>query len=462
MEGAALSLRLVVFDSAEPILRIHPSNGRNWPFGTIPEIECRHGERRIQALLVADQQVPSSTMWMSRRVADSLRIAPESWTQPMMISSTRVQFGPLIGILANPVWDKNKRTVKSSQQLPALVKLLEAGKKQDAACFLFSLSGVNLQQGHVVGFFLHDGHWYRRTLPMPDVIYDQLVSRKIERDPANQDKREALTRRYGRRFFNDGFFDKWQVHEWLTDAQDVRMHVPETVRHTTIERAATFVNRHHVTFLKPLHGSLGVGIARFIRLKDGSVTYEIKQNTSSVIRGKASSPKEALDSFRTRLKRRPYIWQEGLTLATYQGRPLDIRILMQRDHTGDWKRTKMFARVAKSGDFTSNLTGGGDAMTVDEALAESLPKAEQRNRAKEQIRRLSKQIALAIEEGSGRQFGELGIDLGIDTNGKVWIIEVNSKPRKSATTDKGRQDLVDLSFNRPMGYAIHLATTTNP
>lgn len=97
-------------------------------------------------------------------------------------------------------------------------------------------------------------------------------------------------------------------------------------------------------------------------------------------------------------------------------------------------------------------------MPVDQALAECLPKVEQRNRAKAQIRRLSRQVVDALEQGSGRTFGELGIDLGLDTSGKVWIIEVNSKPRKTPTTEKGRQDLVDLSFERPMRYAIYLAT----
>jgi glutathione synthase/RimK-type ligase-like ATP-grasp enzyme len=398
---------------------------------------------------------------LSESAAKALRLTEYTWRMPAQILPQGVRFGPLIGILSNPLWDREKRTLKQTKQLPALKRLVEAGRTHGAVCFLFRMSDVNLRSGTVRGYVLHEGRWHRRDLPMPDVIYDQLVSRKLERDPNVQEKRQALTKRYKEKFFNDGFFDKWQIYEWLKESVDVKAHLPRTVRHTTMEKAIAFLNTHSVSFLKPLHGSLGLGIARFVRQRDGSVIYEQKQKTSSVLRGKASSSERALETFRTRLKQRPYIWQEGLPLATYEHRPLDIRILMQRDHTGEWKRTKMFARVAKSGDFTSNLTAGGDAMPVDDAIAQCLPKQEQKNRAKSQIRRLSQQIVDAVEKQSGKQFGELGIDLGLDTSGKVWVIEVNSKPRKTPTTEKGRQDLVDLSFERPIRYAIYLATSTS-
>lgn len=397
------------------------------------------------------------TVAISRPVAVQLRLAELPWPNVVQISDQEIRFGPLIGILANPRWDKEKGTLRQTSQLEGIRKMIQFADEQGARCFVFSLSAVDLRQRLIRGYTLYDGKWFRRTFPMPDVIYDQLVSRKLERDPSMRDKRSAISREYGDKFFNDGFFDKWQVYEWLREDTELRRHIPQTIRHKSVQEAVAFINRHPITFLKPLHGSLGLGIIRIVRHRDGSLTYEIKHNATSVTRGKGNSTREVVESFRTRLKRRPYIWQEGLTLATYQNRPLDIRILMQRDGTGEWKRTKMFARVAKSGEFTSNLATGGDAMSVDKALAECFPSAQQRNRAKAQIRRLSKRIVEAMEEASGRKFGEMGIDLGLDETGKVWVIEVNSKPRKAPSTKSGRQDLVDLSFERPISYAIYLA-----
>jgi glutathione synthase/RimK-type ligase-like ATP-grasp enzyme len=460
MEGESVSFRITTFHSAEPLLRLNPSADRIRAENAAMEIECVHGERRMKLVCVVDNSLPPDAIAMSKRVAKFLQLTDYKWHVPANLTQARLQIGPLIGILANPVWDKDKGTLRKSQQLEGLKRLVQVGQERKSICFLFGIDDVDMRAGTIRGFVLQGDKWHKRVMPMPDVIYDQLVSRKIERDPAFKEKRKALSSRYGDRFFNDGFFDKWQVYEWLYEDQRMKAHLPHTQRHTSISSAISFINLHPVTFLKPLHGSLGLGISRFVKGKDGSIVYETKNTTTSVTHGKSSNAVSALKTFRTRLKSRPYIWQEGLSLATYHGRPVDIRILMQRDHSGEWKRTKMFARVAKSGDFTSNLTGGGDAMPVDQALTECLPKAEQRARAKSQIRRVSLDTVHALEQGSGRTFGELGIDLGLDTTGKVWIIEVNSKPRKTPTTERGRQDLVDLSFERPIRYAIYLATSS--
>ncbi|AEJ43356.1 YheC/YheD family endospore coat-associated protein [Alicyclobacillus acidocaldarius] len=362
---------------------------------------------------------------------------------------------PLIGILDHPRWDVRRETLRESDQMAGIRRMVEIAQSLGAEAFVFGLGDVDLQARRIRGFSRANGQWVERVYPFPDVIYDQLVSRKIERNEAYRSIRQALSSAYRDRFFNDGFFDKWQIYEWLRRSP-VRSHVPETIRHRSLAQAAAFVARHHVTFLKPLHGSLGLGIVRFALEKDGSVSYEWKRSRDGVVRGTAASPAEAVQLFRTQLRRRPYIWQQGIDLVALDGRPVDVRILLQRDGTGAWKRTKMFARVAKSGDFTSNLATGGGAMPVDRAILGAFPD-EAKKRVRASIRRIAEAVAEAVEAGAGRTFGELGIDLGVDRRGFVWVIEVNSKPRKAPASASGRDDLVELSFRRPMEYALFLA-----
>lgn len=460
MLGEVVQVRVLTFLANERIMRISSDLAKQAQLRLFAPLECLHGDRRLTVTVIIDQGLPKNTIAMSQLAADELYLSSYMWRIPLYIKTNEFLFGPLVGVLANPEWNSKSHTLKKTNQLVSLTKLCSVCQSQQAICVIFDTKGVNLTDRLVRGYVMDDGVWHKRTLPLPTVIYDQLVSRKLERSPALQGKRKALIAHYGDRFFNGGFFDKWEVYEWLSNEHQVKSHMPQTARHTTLAQAEDFVRSHATSFLKPLHGSLGLGIVRFVRHQSGSVTYEVKRRAGSITAGQASSVRDAIQVFRTRLKNRPYIWQEGLNLVKYQGRPLDIRILMQRDESGAWKRTKMFARVAKVGDFTSNLTGGGDAMPVDEALVQCLPKSEQRNRATSQVRRLSRQIVDAIESGSGRTFGEMGIDLGVDVEGKIWIIEVNSKPHKTPETEKGRQDLVDLSFERPMGYAIYLATST--
>ncbi len=146
--------------------------------------------------------------------------------------------------------------------------------------------------------------------------------------------------------------------------------------------------------------------------------------------------------------------QPDLHLASLRGSPFDIRILMQKDGTGAWRRTKIYARVAAKGRLTSNLSRGGTGYYVGSLLAYPFGRARRRLRARSIWRR--KTIVHALDEVFETPLGELGLDLGIDRKGRIWLIEVNAKPFRKVV-DAGPKRGVYLSFHRPMAYARHLA-----
>lgn len=368
-----------------------------------------------------------------------------------------IRIGPVIGILCNPHWNARAGTLIASTQLPALEKLLNAAHDLGATAYLFRVEDVDFHHLRVQAYFKTAHGWRAVRVPLPDAIYDQLISRKRERAEEHMKLRSRLSRLYGVRIFNDGFFDKWQVHGWLEKDKRASLHLPRTIRYTHSQEASQFVHRHATVYLKPTHGSLGLGIVKIAHQSDGSYLYEIKRPNQSPISGRSNSSHDLVQSFRKRLSGRPYVLQEGIPLATIDGRPFDIRILMQRDGSGEWKRTKAFARVTKFGDITSNLSSGGEAMPMGAVLDQILAGNSRRKACRVQVQRVSRMVCEALEQQADKRFGELGIDLGVDHSGHVWIIEVNSKPWKSPTTEKGSQEIVDLAFARPMRYAVWLA-----
>jgi hypothetical protein len=48
---------------------------------------------------------------------------------------------------------------------------------------------------------------------------------------------------------------------------------------------------------------------------------------------------------------------------------------------------------------------------------------------------------------------ELGIDVGVDRQGNVWILEVNSKPGRTIFTKTGELDIGKRSVQLPIYYA---------
>ncbi|MGZ4135856.1 MAG: YheC/YheD family protein, partial [Tumebacillaceae bacterium] len=57
----------------------------------------------------------------------------------------------------------------------------------------------------------------------------------------------------------------------------------------------------------------------------------------------------------------------------------------------------------------------------------------------------------------GGPIGELGLDLGLDESGRIWVIEVNAKPWKKPNIAEGEwKNLALLAFQRPVQFATYL------
>jgi glutathione synthase/RimK-type ligase-like ATP-grasp enzyme len=151
---------------------------------------------------------------------------------------------------------------------------------------------------------------------------------------------------------------------------------------------------------------------------------------------------------------RGYIIQPFLHLYSRKGRSFDIRVLMQKNEKGLWMGTGIAVREGAAGSMTSNLHGGGKALPVLPYLSGQFG-ADQTERITEVLRQLSEMIPPILESHFGR-LGELGIDFGIDTNGDIWLLEVNSKPGRTSIRQAGDPVSAVLASENPLRYARYL------
>jgi glutathione synthase/RimK-type ligase-like ATP-grasp enzyme len=154
---------------------------------------------------------------------------------------------------------------------------------------------------------------------------------------------------------------------------------------------------------------------------------------------------------------RPYIVQQGLSLLTFKDSTFDIRVIYQKNGDGEWGIGKKFVRVAPHGSSISNLSRGGTAETYKKVLAAIFNQNGELIKSKnEELNNICQTVATTLETNSQQIYGELGLDIGIDNEGNLWLIEVNSKPRKTTETDFS-MSIVRNTFKRPLQYAIYLA-----
>ena len=405
------------------------------------------GKGRVVRVVASDA---SRRVVLSSRLAKEL-LLPLPKTLWMRYEESRgvLRLGPVVAIFAVK---RRKAGPRSPRLFGArnldIRYLMRHAARLNILAMVVTPDGVKPDRDWVEGYVLSGKRWAVARYPVPDVVYDRIQSRSWERRPSAQRAKQFLRSLPHVKYFNEGFFDKWALYQKMASHETLAQYLPVTRQLTGPQSLKAFLEEHGSTFLKPTEGSQGKGIVRVRRLRG---MYEWRRGG----RDHRTHRFDTLYQGIARIQRRKrYIMQPDLHLATVGGSPFDVRILMQKDGTGMWKRTKIYVRVAPKGRLTSNLSRGGTAMGLGWVLRYRFGKARRRVRAS--IDQAAKTIVHALDEVFDSPLGELGLDLGIDRRGRVWLIEVNAKPFRKVF-DAGPKRRVFLSFRRPMAYARYLA-----
>lgn len=214
---------------------------------------------------------------------------------------------------------------------------------------------------------------------------------------------------------------KWLKHKEMLQIPDLRPYLPNTYP-LTPETALKMLKMYPSIFIKPNHGTHGKGI---IKVK------QIQKNDYEVRFGKVRKYVSS-DSLYHMLKSnekssKQYLVQQGLELAKYKGSIFDMRLYMQKPKS-QWVLSGMVARIAAPKLFVTNYHKGGQAESLPKVLLKLSKNSKSKvSRTLKTITDLSFVIAKKLSKHHAR-ICELGIDLAIDKDGRIWIIEANSQP----------------------------------
>ncbi|HZG83595.1 YheC/YheD family protein [Paenibacillus sp.] len=368
-------------------------------------------------------------------------------------STQTLAIGPLIGVImsrASP--DESNRPF--GDMTAFCRELVDAAKAEGAFVYFFPPSGIGSDRGTIQGWTYSNG-WRRSDFPVPDVLHNRLTSRKLENLESVQQLFKEAKSRYGTQVFNEKYLDKTEVFAALRREVALHRYLPESHAFTGYDTLKAMAAKHRILFLKPIRGSLGKGIIRLVRHETGGYAAHFSEPTGTR-RAMYPSLAKAYAVVSQRMKRQKFLIQQGLQLAAVDGRPIDFRALTQKGLTGEWGVTSIVGRIAGPNHFVSNLAKGGTIAPLKTAIARSNLPAGRKAAAAASLRKAAVEIAKGVDKTIDAHFGELGVDLAVDQGGRVWLLEVNSKPSKNdntqLTTGKIRPSVKTL-----IQYARHLA-----
>lgn len=334
-------------------------------------------------------------------------------------------------------------------------KLCIIGRRYGLIVYVFSPLWLRAE-GIVSGYTYTKQGWTQKTFPLPSIIYDRCSYSSWEQYAKVQAALERMMKRRNILFLGNGLKGKWSVHRMLIKDDAILPYVPETEQYEGSQELRDWLAEHGgEAFLKPHSGSHGKNTL-YVRLDEetGKMYVHGRDQANRLIRKTFREAAAGFEWIHRFIGSRKFIMQTYLRLNNRNGEPFDIRALVQKGENGLWQLTGMAVRKGKTGTLTSNLHGGGQAAKVSPFLEQEFGK-EKGEAIIEQIRQLSARIPEVLESGHGRLV-ELGIDFGVDWQGRLWILEVNSKPGRTVFLRIGDTESSAESVENPIRYARYL------
>jgi len=363
-----------------------------------------------------------------------------------LTEQNQLRLGPLIGLLSN--W-----------RLPMFTSFLAAAQDKGAVFYFFRPEDIKWSEKKVLATVIErmNGHqqkvyWKRLKLPLPDVVYERIPNRQSEKRKDVQLCLQKLRRMPNLHMFNQGFYNKWDIYRRLEKSPSLRPHLPETAL-AYPSHIDTFLSRYPTVYIKPIHGSLGLGIVRAHQVRNGAIQCDYQRG--GVVRSRLVA-----NSFRLcqeyAIAPTRYLVQPAIPLIQYRQAPVDFRVHLHRDGHGQWQVIAVGAKVAHHRQsITTHVRTGGTFMPAETVLQAAF--GERAATILESLRRTSLLFAEQVAQSEAGPIGELGLDMGIDIHGHPWLFEINAKPGRHIFHNPWLKKAARESAQAIVDYAIYLS-----
>lgn len=332
--------------------------------------------------------------------------------------------GPVVAVLTA---SNKKKTYPVGRQARLFKELSHKARKQGVFLYYFYPEEYRINHSAIKGYHYDEkGNCLVGNLPYPNVVYNRILYRSIERQPFIQSILNSFIKDPQVSLFNTRFLNKWEVNQELSKGIG-KVYLPETKRFNLTNLRACLKTYPEV-FLKPINNSRGRGIIKIINL--GNENYSLAR---AEWRNKSPLRFDSLEEVirfikKDKISLRHYIIQQGIDLATYNGNVFDLRTQYQKDKQGNWILTGVGARVAGNNRFVTHIPNGGYLVNYLDIIKPVFANSETQLAINRELYKIGQTIPSLLENQLHINLGILSFDIGVDKQGKLWILEINSKP----------------------------------
>jgi hypothetical protein len=370
------------------------------------------GESRQRIEVVLDPELNKDELRISSDIIEELSV-PTDIRYQIILERKTINIGPIIGLLM--------ATGKESMTRVRLRKLLHYSVVYptiQGLLLAFSAEDIDFENRLVKGYYYDPAlrgktmPWKEGVFPIPDSIF--------QRTNLSEEVRVRLKKETRNRLFNSNYFNKWEFWNMVSGAKPYLSCLPETRLYKSMEDIDFMLSRHDTVYIKPINGTLSRGLYRITRTDDG---YGFQGNQGSEVI-ELNSKEEAESYIANIVGKRSYIVQQAISPLKVRDRHLDFRVIMQKDHSMVWSCTGIVGFIGNVGDICTNW---GFTSTFEGILKKYFDLSQKEIfKKKQEIIAVCKKVCEMLDQRD-ENYGDLGFDVMIDKDLKIWILEANKR-----------------------------------
>lgn len=285
-------------------------------------------------------------------------------------------------------------------------------KYYDIDFFVFTYDDVDLENETIDGLFFEGGRWIKKRTEFPDIVDNVPMDKRKYPEIFKALKRKAI-------FTTPGLGSKAFIFNKMKESKKFEDLIIPTDEVASYDDLQNYLQKYKKIVLKPTLGSKGRNIF-VLNLSDDKVNV-LNDDKSWTI------DNDELETFYTEsISEEKYVAQPFIKSQTIENNPFDIRLHVRKNQKGNWEKVEIYPRIGVGKNITSNVNQGGGVAMLTPFLERNFE--ENWKEIRDELNSLCKTIPLNFEKLYNFDIDALGIDIGIEPDGKIWLFEVNTFP----------------------------------
>ncbi|WP_058308278.1 YheC/YheD family protein [Gracilibacillus massiliensis] len=277
---------------------------------------------------------------------------------------------------------------------------------------LFSTQDLDQISHTTHGSIFQESKWIKIETDIPPVIYNRIPNRAIEnhktiKKAINHLKTSSI-------LFNPNFFNKWQVYDILKNSDEVNYLLPETIFHPSSATINETLTQHPV-YLKPVKHNKNL-YSYYIEKVDNRLFVTIFNKSKEY---KYFESWELFFNEYFPKGSHQYVLQDAIRYKEYQEKPFHFRLYTLKNSDHEWQVALNYMKELSSSSHNTNET------------VISLSSVFTKNEAGVMLQKLDKialKLSNILDTHMDKSLGELGFDIALDQENRLWLAEVYAKP----------------------------------